>query len=245
MRDIVRAPKALERAQAGDYKIVNTVNVCTIFVISGLTLKTDEAVQALKKPAGLIYGLLAILVITPMLGFAMLEIPFDQKAFARGLAIFCTVPTTLSSGVALVTAVRSPARPPADLHARSAPTRSPRRRRSVQAYGNAALALMLTVTSNLIGIVSTPFLLKAIFDSSNASLDAVDLLIKLLLTILLPLAVGKAAQTLVPGIKPRIKKHKTLLSFISNASLIMIVWQTISGSQVQPRAADTCSTSSC
>lgn len=92
--------------QAGDYKIVSTINVCTIFVISGLTLKTDEAVQALKKPAGLIFGLLTILIITPMLGFAMLEIPFEDEAFARGLAIFCTVPTTLSSGVALVTAVR-------------------------------------------------------------------------------------------------------------------------------------------
>lgn len=94
---------------------------------------------------------------------------------------------------------------------------------------------MLTVASNLVGIVSTPFLLKAIFDSSNASLDAVDLLIKLLLTILLPLAVGKALQTFVPRIKPQIKKHKTLLSLISNGSLILIVWQTISGSQVRRR----------
>jgi solute carrier family 10 (sodium/bile acid cotransporter), member 7 len=86
---------------------VQTVNVCTIFVISGLTLKSDEAFQALREPLGLLYGLTAILGITPLLAFAVIEIPFSEKAFATGLAIFCAVPTTLSSGVALVSAVRT------------------------------------------------------------------------------------------------------------------------------------------
>jgi solute carrier family 10 (sodium/bile acid cotransporter), member 7 len=93
--------------QSRGFKIVSTFNICTIFVISGLTLKTDEAVKALKLPYGLIYGLLAILIITPMMGFAVVRIPFSEEAFARGLAIFCAVPTTLSSGVTLVAAVCS------------------------------------------------------------------------------------------------------------------------------------------
>lgn len=49
---------------------------------------------------------MSILGITPMLSFALLEIPFEEEDFATGLAIFSTVPTTLSSGVALVKAVR-------------------------------------------------------------------------------------------------------------------------------------------
>jgi sodium/bile acid cotransporter 7 len=93
--------------QSGDYKIVSTFNICTIFVISGLTLKTDEALKSLRHPYGLVYGLLAILIITPMMGFAVVRIPFSEKEFARGLAIFCAVPTTLSSGIAMVSTVCS------------------------------------------------------------------------------------------------------------------------------------------
>lgn len=81
---------------------------------------------------------------------------------------------------------------------------------------------------------STPaLLLQVILKSRTAELDAVGLLVKLSLTILLPLAVGKVAQAAVPGIAPRVKCHKTLLSLVSTASLILIVWQTISGSQVR------------
>lgn len=93
--------------QVEGYRVIPTVHLCTIFVVSGLTLNTKEAVEALKAPKGLIYGLISILGITPLLGFVMLKIPFSEEAFSTGLAIFCTVPTTLSSGVALVTSVRT------------------------------------------------------------------------------------------------------------------------------------------
>ena len=89
----------------GSYRVIPTIHLCTIFIVSGLTLNTKEAVEALKAPKALIYGLVAILGITPLLGFVMLKIPFSEAAFSTGLAIFCTVPTTLSSGVALVTSV--------------------------------------------------------------------------------------------------------------------------------------------
>jgi sodium/bile acid cotransporter 7 len=75
---------------------------------------------------GLLYGLVAILGITPCLGFGMLALPFQPPEFATGLALFCVVPTTLGVGVAL-TAVSK---------------------------GNQALALLLTVATNLLGIVT-------------------------------------------------------------------------------------------
>jgi predicted Na+-dependent transporter len=55
--------------QVAGYGIVQTVNVCTIFVISGLTLKTDDIVKSLKHPTGLVFGLVSILGLTPLLGF--------------------------------------------------------------------------------------------------------------------------------------------------------------------------------
>jgi sodium/bile acid cotransporter 7 len=68
---------------------------------------------------GVLYGLVAILVITPCFGFLMLMIPLQPQEFATGLALFCVVPTTLGVGVALTAASK----------------------------GNQALALLLTVSA--------------------------------------------------------------------------------------------------
>jgi sodium/bile acid cotransporter 7 len=80
----------------------------------------------LRHWVGLLYGLIAILGITPCLGFGMLALPLQPPEFATGLALFCVVPTTLGVGVALTAASK----------------------------GNQALALLLTVASNLLGIVT-------------------------------------------------------------------------------------------
>lgn len=104
----------------------------------------------------------------------------------------------------------------------------------LQAQGNTALALMLTVASNLIGIASVPFFLKAIFSNiDGVTLDAVSLLLKLLITILAPLATGKVARELVPGAPRYVKQHKIKLTLLSNVSLISTVWQTNSVAAVR------------
>lgn len=98
----------------------------------------------------------------------------------------------------------------------------------LQAYGNAALALLLCVGSNTIGIGTIPFLLEAILSSStDVNLDAVDLLIKLVIGVLVPLAIGKLFL-LIPAVQQFTKNHKTLLKLLSNGSLIMVLWQSIS-----------------
>lgn len=76
--------------------------------------------------AGMLYGLVAILAITPCFGFIMLLLPLRPAEFSTGLALFCVVPTTLGVGVALTAASK----------------------------GNQALALLLTVVTNLLGIVT-------------------------------------------------------------------------------------------
>lgn len=51
--------------------------------------------------------------------------------------------------------------------------------RRAQAGGNDALALLLTVTTNLLGVVTVPFFVKAVVQADEASIDGVDLLLKL------------------------------------------------------------------
>lgn len=101
--------KAVASPKVEGFRVVQTINVVIIFIISGLTLKTDDIKEALSREGrwGYIYGVVAILGITGCVGFVAGEIPFDVKEFSYGLAVFCVVPTTLSSGVTLVMNVSS------------------------------------------------------------------------------------------------------------------------------------------
>jgi len=72
--------------QVGNYSIVETICIIVIFVISGLVLKTEELLAAVRHPFPLLYGLVAILGITPMLGFATIHIPFHPREFAIGVS---------------------------------------------------------------------------------------------------------------------------------------------------------------
>lgn len=63
--------------------------------------------------------------------------------------------------------------------------------------------------------------------STDVNLDAVDLLIKLVIGVLVPLAIGKLFL-LIPAVQQFTKNHKTLLKLLSNGSLIMVLWQSIS-----------------
>jgi hypothetical protein len=65
----------------------------------GLNLKRGEAVKALKATGAVSYGLASILLLTPLLGFAAIQLPLAPRELAVGLAVFCCMPTALSSGV--------------------------------------------------------------------------------------------------------------------------------------------------
>lgn len=95
-----------------------------IFIISGLLLQRGEMLTAVRSTEALAYGLVAILAATPMLAFAVLRLPLQPPEMALGLAVFCCMPTTLSACVALTTA----------------------------SGGNAAVALLLTVVTNMLGV---------------------------------------------------------------------------------------------
>ena len=92
------------------------------------------------------------------------------------------------------------------------------------------------VGSNTIGIFTVPYFLRGILSStSGISLDAVALLTQLVLTILVPLFIGKGLLELVPAVQRFVKKHKTLMKILNNGSLVSIVWQSISRAQVRSR----------
>jgi solute carrier family 10 (sodium/bile acid cotransporter), member 7 len=101
----------------------------------------------------------------------------------------------------------------------------------VAAKGNAAVALMLTVSTNILAIFTVPFTVKLVIDVENVTINAADLLVKLAVTILAPLIAGKILRELFAPIRRFVAAHKVGLGLLNNGSLIFIVWQTLSSSQ--------------
>eukprot|EP00667_Euglena_gracilis_P009121 EG_transcript_9263 len=188
----------------GNVRMMQALNNAFVFFISGLTLKNSEFRQVLTYWKSFLYGMVSILVLTPCLGFATKEMPLAPPEFVIGLTIFCVVPTTLGVGVALVGGAK----------------------------GNQTLALLLTVASNLAGILTVPYELQLILrNSSTVSLDPVDLLVKLVCTVLVPTVIGNLLSTYVRRVAEFVAKYRVQLGMFSSFNLAFIVWQTLSGAQ--------------
>ncbi|PNH04640.1 putative sodium/metabolite cotransporter BASS4, chloroplastic [Tetrabaena socialis] len=196
---------ALYQFKVNGWKLVTTINMALIFFIFGITLETSELKAALKGYKVLLLAIVTILFITGLTGFVFINMDFTPMEFGYGLAIFACVPTSLSSGVALV----------------------------IQGYGNSALALLMTVATNVLGIFISPLIVTMILSSAikNIKVDALDLVIKLGVSIIIPLIVGKAVRELsAPALRFAVK-YKVPLYLINQFQIVMIVWQTLSHSK--------------
>ena len=183
-------------AQAANDTPLSFACVVIIFFISGLKLKTDDLLAALAEVKAWVFGLATILLLTPTAGFALAALPLQKDEFSLGLALFAAMPTTISSCIVLTGGAK----------------------------GNVALALFLSVATNLASIASVPLWLSAILTSvGTVRLDVVALLLKLVYTILLPLLAGRAAQ-LLPGVPRLVAQHKNTLKVASSLFLALIPW---------------------
>ncbi|XP_065185092.1 uncharacterized protein LOC135815693 [Sycon ciliatum] len=215
----------------------NYICVILIFLLSGLKLKTDDVKEALKSWKGIVYGIFSILFLTSVVSLELIKLmssqfgrldiatvdangsanssdvlasctantseetpPLGPREFSTGLQVFFAMPCTVSSGVVMVT----------------------------QLNGNYALALLLTVVCNLVGIGTVPGLLNwlAEFDAS-VKLDAAKLLLKLVLTLLIPLLVGKALR-FIPKVVETVDKYRVSMKVAGNVFLIILPWIKIS-----------------
>ena len=176
------------------------VAVSVIFVCAGLLLRTDEIRAALSAWTATAWGSLSILFLTPAVGALIAFRTPLEPAYQIGLALFVCMPTTLSSGIALTS----------------------------QARGNVALALLLTVTTNLVGVFTIPFVLDYVLGAmGQVELSAMDLLGKLCLSILLPLAAGRWLRR---PLGSWADANRARITALSNLALISIPWMKFSES---------------
>lgn len=173
-----------------------------------MKLKTAEVKAALTGWKSLItvcYGVVSILLISPCLTFWTITWSFIEKEFAIGISIFFAQATTLSSGPII----------------------------AAQANGNVALALLLTVFTNILAVGTMPLFISftiSQFGDANVTVDPVPIIIKLCFLLILPLFVGKLMR-IFKFVQTGTKNFKVLMKLLASALLAIIVWINISDSQ--------------
>jgi sodium/bile acid cotransporter 7 len=187
-----------------DVHLISFINIGIVFIISGLTLKTEEAGLMLSNGVAIIYSLIAINFLSTLLAFILRELPFQTPEFAQGLTIFATVPTTLGVGITL----------------------------TIAAKGDQVLATFLTIASNIIGVATVPALLTLYLSgSTQVNLDPGALTLQLVYNIIIPIFAGVLAQLYIPGVKQLVKTYRQSLSLFSSSNLLCVLWLTLSASQ--------------
>lgn len=175
---------------------MNVPDVCVviIFSLSGVTLKTTELHSAIKQPKALIMGFVLILFVTPLLGLAFMQLSghMEFEEFVIGLATFTVVPTTVSAAVVIVGLV----------------------------HGNAGLSLVLSAGTNIVGVFTVPFMLRFVIGAGD-DMKQWNLLIKLCLTILVPVVGGKLLSMWAP-IAALAKRHSLAIKLASSFFLVVI-----------------------
>ena len=184
-----------------------TIAIALIFFIQGLKLETEEAKDALKSWRASLYGFVFILFLSPFLCFPVRWLPLEPAGLTVGLCLFLTMPGTISSGVVF--------------------TR--------ECYGNASLALLLSVGTTLVSIVTMPFTIPFFALSGGADIDRWAFLINLCLTILLPLAVGKSIRQCVPRALHWIERTSTATKYTMSIALLLLPFIQVSNSTDQIR----------
>lgn len=187
-----------------DKYYVSKFSTFGIFFISGLTLQSGAIGAAAEAwPVGL-FGLGSILFFTPIFSRLILQFHLQPQEFVTGLAIFSCMPTTLSSGVAL----------------------------TQLAGGNSALALAMTVISNLLGILIVPFSIsKFIAGGIGVAIPTKQLLRSLVLSLLIPLILGKVFRESSRGVTDFVDRNRKLCSMMNAILLSLVPWIQVSRSR--------------
>ena len=183
-----------------------TLATSLVFLLTGLGLSRAEVAQAFSAKWAALYAMLSTLVLSPLLGIPLMRyaaeyLPQVHPELFAGLAVMLCMPTTLSTGVIL----------------------------TQQVGGNAALALLLLISTNVVGVFSLPFVLREVFDLAGvAVVDPLPLVESLARTMLAPLLLGVTVRAVVPFLWRLIDWMRPLSRLLQQACLVATPWMSIS-----------------
>ncbi len=139
------------------------------------------------------------LLLAPIMGVLLTLVVNFPPSIAMGIIIIMAMPPTISSGIVITEVSR----------------------------GNAVLALFITISLNLLAIFTMPFILDLCLKTTGpVDIDQNALLIKMLLLVLLPFAIGKLIRS--AGRKTKISSN---WSYVNSGCVVLVVYSSLSVSK--------------
>jgi len=174
--------------------------VVIIFLINGYQTNLNELPKNRTFFYALITGGLLSLIVSPLIGLGVSMALALPAGIALGIIVTATVPPTLSTCIVM----------------------------TQLSGGNPLWALMMTVSLNIVGVFTIPFMLGfVVAEGSNMTIEPASLLLSLILMVLLPFLAGIAAKGIVT-----INPQQPLLGYLPSSCIILTVWMALSDSSV-------------
>jgi len=170
------------------------------FVVSGVRLDSSSIVTEIKNARGILFGLMSIFIIAPLIAITISRLSGLSGDLSLGMIVIAAMPTTVISGIII----------------------------STLASGNVALAICITVVSNLICPLSVPMVLKLLAPHvDNVKLDIVRMMFKLFTVIVVPFLIGQALR---PFLKTAAERIKGILTVINRLIVLSFIFTPLCGS---------------
>jgi len=174
--------------------------IAFIFVASGVRLETRSLLSEIRNVKGILFGLISIFLVAPIIAVVLSRVFSLSGDLYLGMALVAAMPTTIASGIIIVSL----------------------------AGGNMALALCLTVISNLICPLTIPLVLRILGGRAiEVNLPVTAMMWNLCKVIVLPFLLG---QIIRPFARTFIEKIKTTLSITCQIIVLSFIFTSLWGS---------------
>ncbi|MCI5223959.1 MAG: hypothetical protein D3924_15125, partial [Candidatus Electrothrix sp. AR4] len=176
-----------------------TICIVVIFLVSGYQTGS-KGIPLDKGVLRIFFAAAAVsLFLAPLLGLALTKVISLPQPLIIGLIVICAVPPTLSSGTVITGVSR----------------------------GNTVLALLLTISLNLLGILTLPLMLDLCLNAAGpVAVNRSALLLKMLLLVLVPFILGRFTRA---GMKR--KQVSANWSYVNSSCVILAVHASLAASR--------------
>jgi len=188
-----------------EYEIL-TIGIFLAFFITGLTLDTSHLSMAFLQLKAPLAAMISSLIFIPLLSWFLARFVFPLE-YVLGVCIIATAPVTVVSGTVMTALGR----------------------------GNIPLSLFICVLGNFVGVFTIPFSLKLLVEAGgHVNLPVLRMLSSLVITVLVPIALGKLAQSPLKAFRSR---YRQAFSVFQQCIVLLIIFNAVAGSGTNIRAA--------
>jgi solute carrier family 10 (sodium/bile acid cotransporter), member 7 len=174
--------------------------IAVIFFLSGLILRSEEIRSGLGDVKGTVAAMSVIVLLAPFAGWVVNLLPLTP-GLRIGLFLVAVMPTTLTTGMVMTGA----------------------------AGGNMAHALLITILSNALGVLTVPVSLSLLMglgkEMEMVPIDRSALMMQIALLVMVPLVLGMAAKKKGDAFGPALRRA---VPVINQCLVLAILWMALS-----------------